>query len=70
MVLGTLLASTITFSIAPLQTVTLLLSGGQTLDAGPIIWAAGARIIASGGKVSTLGDNVLCQAADEATVYF
>ncbi|KFZ11371.1 hypothetical protein V502_07581 [Pseudogymnoascus sp. VKM F-4520 (FW-2644)] len=44
--------------------------GGSTADAGPIVWAAGARIVASGGKVSTLGDNVLCKGADEATVYF
>lgn len=44
--------------------------GGQTADAGPLVWAAGARIVASGGMVSTLGDNVRCQAADEATVYF
>jgi alpha-L-fucosidase 2 len=44
--------------------------GGQSPDAEPLVWAAGARIVASSGKVSTLGDNVLCQGADEATVYF
>lgn len=44
--------------------------GGQSPDANPIVWAAGARIVASGGNVSTLGDNIRCQGADEATVYF
>ncbi|KFY12446.1 hypothetical protein V492_03851 [Pseudogymnoascus sp. VKM F-4246] len=44
--------------------------GGQTADAGPLVWAAGARIVASGGQISTIGDNILCRGADEATVYF
>lgn len=44
--------------------------GGQSMDAHPLHWAAGARIVSSGGKVSTLGDTVRCESADEATVYF
>jgi len=45
-------------------------TGGQTADANPIVWAAGARIGSKGGKVSTLGDTVRCEGADEATVFF
>lgn len=45
-------------------------TGGQTADAQPLHWAAGARIKASGGKVTTLGDTVRCEGANEATVYF
>jgi alpha-L-fucosidase 2 len=44
--------------------------GGQSMDAHPLHWAAGARIVSSSGKVSTLGDTVRCEGADEATVYF
>ncbi|SPO01788.1 uncharacterized protein DNG_04461 [Cephalotrichum gorgonifer] len=44
--------------------------GGQSPDANPLQWAAGARIASSGGKVTTLGDTVRCENADEATVYF
>jgi alpha-L-fucosidase 2 len=44
--------------------------GGNSPDSNPIVWAAGARIVASGGNVSTLGDNILCKGADEATVYY
>jgi alpha-L-fucosidase 2 len=32
--------------------------------------AAGAKVISSGGKVYTLGDTILCDGADEATIYF
>jgi len=45
-------------------------TGGQTADANPLIWAAGARIASKGGKVSTLGDTVRCEGADEATIFF
>jgi alpha-L-fucosidase 2 len=45
------------------------ITGGQTADADPIIWAVGASIASKGGKVSTLGDTVRCEGADEATVY-
>lgn len=41
-------------------------SGG--LD--PIVFAAGARVIASEGKVETIGDYVICTNASEAYVYF
>lgn len=44
--------------------------GGQSMDAHPLLWAAGARIASSGGKVTTLGDTVRCEGADAATVYF
>ncbi|KAK4154613.1 Six-hairpin glycosidase-like protein [Chaetomidium leptoderma] len=44
--------------------------GGQSMDSHPLQWAAGARITSSGGKVTTLGDTVRCEGADEATVYF
>ncbi|KAK4031507.1 glycosyl hydrolase family 65, N-terminal domain-containing protein [Parachaetomium inaequale] len=45
-------------------------TGGQSADGDPLQWAAGARIAASGGNVTTLGDTVRCEGADEATVYF
>ncbi|KAK0619106.1 Six-hairpin glycosidase-like protein [Immersiella caudata] len=45
------------------------ITGGQTADADPIVWAVGGRIASKGGKVSTLGDTVRCVGADEATVY-
>ncbi|GAB1319331.1 hypothetical protein MFIFM68171_09541 [Madurella fahalii] len=44
--------------------------GGQSADAHPLVWAAGARIASTGGKVTTLGDTIRCEGADEATVYF
>ncbi|KAK1758949.1 Six-hairpin glycosidase-like protein [Echria macrotheca] len=42
--------------------------GGQSMDANPLLWAAGARIVSATGKVSTLGDTVRCEGADEAIV--
>jgi len=44
--------------------------GGQSMDVNPLQWAAGARISASGGRVTTLGDTIRCEGADEATVFF
>lgn len=44
--------------------------GGSSQDDNPVKWAAGVRIVASGGKVRTHGDNALCDGADEAVVYF
>lgn len=47
-----------------------IVMGGASSGQNNIAWAAGARVIASGGTVSTLGDYVICSAADEATIYF
>ena len=44
--------------------------GGSTEDSNPIEWAAGIRVVAKGGKVKTIGDNVNCEGADEAILYF
>ncbi|KAJ5833268.1 hypothetical protein N7474_001579 [Penicillium riverlandense] len=44
--------------------------GGRTGDRDPLTWAAGATVVASGGHVSTVGDYVRCQGADEAYIYF
>ena len=44
--------------------------GGASGGANPIEFAAGARVIASGGTVKTLGDYVICNNATEAYVYF
>jgi len=44
-------------------------SGGAP-DSPGISVTAGARIVATGGRVYTIGDYVLCEGADEATVYF
>lgn len=43
--------------------------GGESPDARALHWAAGAAISSSGGRVTTLGDTVRCEGADEATVY-
>ncbi|KAK0739059.1 glycosyl hydrolase family 65, N-terminal domain-containing protein [Apiosordaria backusii] len=47
-----------------------IVMGGQSMDAKPLHWAAGARIVSLGGKVTVLGDTVRCEGADEATVFF
>jgi alpha-L-fucosidase 2 len=44
--------------------------GASSTGPNPISLTAGARIVASGGKVSTIGDYVICEGADEAYVYF
>ncbi|CZR61717.1 uncharacterized protein PAC_11614 [Phialocephala subalpina] len=44
--------------------------GGESGGEGGITWSAGARVVASGGKVYTIGDYVLCDNADEAWIYF
>lgn len=44
--------------------------GGESMDARPVVWAAGVRVVAEGGRVRTVGDTVVCEGADEATVLF
>lgn len=47
-----------------------IIMGGRSGGANSMGFAAGARVVASGGRVSTLGDYVLCEGADEAYIYF
>lgn len=47
-----------------------ILMGGRTSGNESIGFATGARVVASGGTVSTLGDYVNCAGADEAYIYF
>lgn len=47
-----------------------IIFGATSGAISPMSVTAGARIVASGGKVSTIGDYVLCEAADDAVVYF
>lgn len=47
-----------------------IIFGATSGALNPIGLTAGARIVASGGKVSTIGDYVLCEGADDAVVYF
>lgn len=47
-----------------------MIMGASSTGPNPISLTAGARIVASGGKVSTIGDYVVCEGADEAYVYF
>ncbi|KAK6525234.1 hypothetical protein TWF694_005380 [Orbilia ellipsospora] len=47
-----------------------IVMGGESQGKSGIDFAAGARVVASGGRVYTLGDYVLCDNADEATIYF
>ena len=44
--------------------------GGASGGLEPVVFAAGARVVSSGGKVETLGDYVLCTNATEAYIYF
>ena len=44
--------------------------GGASEGMDPIVFAAGARVIVTGGTVETLGDYVICNNATEAHVYF
>lgn len=44
--------------------------GGESMDARPVVWAAGVRVVAQGGRVRTVGDTVVCEGADEAVVLF
>lgn len=44
--------------------------GGGSGGLNPITFAAGARVVASGGTVKTLGDYVICTNATEAYIYF
>ncbi|EPS39075.1 hypothetical protein H072_7150 [Dactylellina haptotyla CBS 200.50] len=44
--------------------------GGESQGKSGVEFSAGVRIVASGGSVYTLGDYVLCDNADEATIYF
>jgi alpha-L-fucosidase 2 len=43
---------------------------GQSASHTGIEYASGAKVIASGGRVHTLGDTILCDNADEATIYY
>ena len=47
----------------------MIVSGGASGSMKPIEWAAGARVVASGGNVSTIGDWIKAEGADELTVY-
>lgn len=44
--------------------------GGESMDARPVVWAAGVRVVAEGGEVRTVGDTVVCEGAEEAVVLF
>lgn len=44
--------------------------GGESQGKSGVEFSAGAKIVASGGKVYTLGDHVICGNADEATIFF
>lgn len=46
-----------------------IVMGSRSGGANSIGSAVGARVVATGGRVSTLGDYVLCDGADEAYVY-
>jgi len=45
-------------------------TGGHSASATGIEFSAGARVIAKGGRVYTVGDYVFCDNADEAWIYF
>jgi alpha-L-fucosidase 2 len=47
-----------------------IVMGGGSGGKEAILFAAGAKVVASGGKVYTIGDYVKCEGADEAWVYF
>lgn len=47
-----------------------VIMGGGSASVHTIEFAAGAKIVASTGKVYTIGDYVKCEGADEAVVYF
>ncbi|KAF3180043.1 hypothetical protein TWF751_011612 [Orbilia oligospora] len=44
--------------------------GGESQGKDGVEFSAGAKVVASGGKVYTLGDYVICDNADEATIFF
>lgn len=44
--------------------------GGGSASVNAIEFASGARVVARGGTVKTIGDTILCDGADEAWVYF
>jgi alpha-L-fucosidase 2 len=46
-----------------------IIMGGRSGGAGSMGFATGARVVATGGKVTTLGDYVICTGADEAYIY-
>ncbi|KAK8097107.1 hypothetical protein PG999_013051 [Apiospora kogelbergensis] len=45
-------------------------TGGHSASASGIEFSAGARVKATGGRVRTIGDYVICENAEEATIYF
>ncbi|KAH7141820.1 Six-hairpin glycosidase-like protein [Dactylonectria macrodidyma] len=47
-----------------------IVMGGGSGGKEAVAFVAGAKVVASGGKVFTIGDYVKCEGADEAWVYF
>lgn len=43
---------------------------GQSASSTGIMYASGAKVVASGGRVYALGDTIICDNADEATIYY
>lgn len=49
---------------------TVVMGGTSGGGADAIVFGAGARVVARGGTVRTIGDTVLCEGADEAWIYY
>ncbi|EKD12015.1 uncharacterized protein L3040_005880 [Drepanopeziza brunnea f. sp. 'multigermtubi'] len=47
-----------------------IVMGGGSGGVKPVVFAAGASVVASGGRVYTIGDYVKVEGADEAWIYF
>jgi alpha-L-fucosidase 2 len=47
-----------------------IIMGGHSPSASGLGFAAGARVVARGGQIYTIGDTILCDNADEAWIYF
>lgn len=52
----------------PVDTDTIII-GGASASTNPVQWSVGAKVSAQGGTVRTLGDYVICEDADEATIF-
>lgn len=48
----------------------MVVIGGHSASSTGIEYSAGARVVASGGKVYTLGDTIVIESANEAWIYF
>lgn len=48
----------------------VIIMGGHSASATGIEFSAGAKVVALGGKVYTIGDTLFCDNADDATIYF